>query len=70
MQANRKSVVAGLLFSFTLAAAAVAAPQREDPNHQPHSRAIRKAEKPPNPWIGMVAAILDELQGWPSIPPG
>jgi hypothetical protein len=31
---------------------------------------VRKTQKPPNPWLGTVVTILDELQGWLSIPPG
>jgi hypothetical protein len=70
MQAFRKSVAASVVFAFAIGSTALAAPRQEDPKESPRSREARKAQKPSNPWIGTVVTILDELQGWLSIPPG
>jgi hypothetical protein len=68
MQAVRSSVVACLLLSVALGSAAVAAPRQEEGKETP--RKVRRSEKPPNPWIGGIVTLLDDLQGWLSIPPG
>lgn len=70
MQALRKSVAALVVSTLALGSGALAAPRQEDPKESPRSRQVRKSEKPPNPWITTVVTILDDLQGWLSIPPG
>ena len=66
MQPRRKSVAATLLLSLALSAGAFAEPREENGNQTPRSRAVRKTQKPTNPWIGTIITILD----WLSIPPG
>jgi hypothetical protein len=68
MQAGRISVVVCLLLSLMLGAAAIAAPSQEDGRQAPQR--VRKSEKPANPWLRGIVTILDDLQGWLSIPPG
>ena len=70
MQKFRRSVSAALVLTLALGSVAFAAPRQEDGKQDPRSREVRKAEKPPNPWIGAIVTLLDDLQGWLSIPPG
>jgi hypothetical protein len=70
MQALRKSLIAGSVLALALSAGAFAAPLNDDSAQTRRSREVRKAEKPPSPWIGTIITVLDALDNWLSIPPG
>jgi hypothetical protein len=70
MQALRKSLVASSALALALSASAFGAPRNDDLAQTRHPREVRKAEKPPSPWIGTIVTVLDALDNWLSIPPG